>query len=120
MCVCVGAIVDVMVGVALGPEGCTEEFVGGLPVYQGLELDVLQSLVVYFSLQTDPLISSNLGDLLVAILSEFHLAHVLSVTFSFRTHQGEEVQFPGSHAAVPVAAPSKQEGQVTPPASAHP
>eukprot|EP00731_Ephydatia_muelleri_P017979 Em0011g19a len=54
--------------VAEWPEGCTEEFVGGLPVYQGLELDVLQSLVVYFSLQTEPLISFSLGDLFAAVL----------------------------------------------------
>ena len=57
-------------GFHAGPEGCTEEFVGGLPVYQGLELDVLQSLVVYFSLQTEPLISFSLGDLFAAVLRE--------------------------------------------------
>lgn len=54
--------------VAEWPEGCTEEFVGGLPVYQGLELDVLQSLVVHFSLQPEPLISCSLGDLFAAVL----------------------------------------------------
>ena len=53
-----------------GPEGCTEEFVGGMPVYYGFELDVLQSLVQFFSLP-DPLISPKLYDLYMAVLRKF-------------------------------------------------
>ena len=66
-----GNVMSRRCGFCVGPEGCTEEFVGGLPVYQGLELDVLRSLVVHFSLQTEPLISCCLGDLFAAILREF-------------------------------------------------
>ncbi len=53
-----------------GPDGCTEELVGGRPVYAGFELDVLQSVVEYFHGLTEPLISTKLFDLLMAVNSE--------------------------------------------------
>ena len=53
-----------------GPDGCTEEFVGGMAVYGGFELDVLQSLVQYFNSLPDPLISSKLYELHMAVLRE--------------------------------------------------
>ena len=53
-----------------GPDGCTEEFVGGMPVYCGFELDVLQSLVKYFQALSDPLISVKLYDLHKAVHSK--------------------------------------------------
>ena len=53
-----------------GPEGCTEEFVGGMPVYCGFESDVLLSLTQYFSSFPDPLISPKLYDLHMAVLRE--------------------------------------------------
>ena len=43
---------------------------GDSPVYSGLEQEVLQSLVQYFQALTEPLISSKLYDLLMAIQSE--------------------------------------------------
>ena len=41
-----------------------------MPVYYGFELDVLQSLVQFFSLP-DPLISPKLYDLYMAVLRKF-------------------------------------------------
>lgn len=54
-----------------GPDGCTEELVGGMPVYYGLELDVLQSLVQFFRELADPLISTKLFNLFMAVNSEW-------------------------------------------------
>lgn len=50
------------------PDGCTEEFVGGMPIYCGFELDVLKSLLHYFGQLPEPLISTKLYDLHTAVL----------------------------------------------------
>ena len=42
-----------------------------MPVYCGFELDVLRSLVQYFTSLPEPLISPNLYDLHTAVLSKF-------------------------------------------------
>ena len=54
-----------------GPDACTEELMGGKPVYAGFELGVLQSLVQYFHGLAEPLISTKLFDLLMAVNSEW-------------------------------------------------
>ncbi len=56
-----------------GPEGCPEELTGGLPLYQGFEQDVLQSIITFFQSQTQPLIPHSLYSLYMSI-------HTLIVT----------------------------------------
>lgn len=58
----------------IGPEGCTEELVGGMPIYYGFEVDVLQSLAEFFSSLPDPLISPKLYDLHMAVLRELFIS----------------------------------------------
>ena len=53
-----------------GPTSCSEEFVGGMPIYGGFELDVFQSLAQFFRSEPEPLISTALHDLFMAVLSE--------------------------------------------------
>lgn len=53
-----------------GPTSCSEEFVGGMPIYSGFELDVFQSLAQFFCSEPEPLISTALYDLYMAVLSE--------------------------------------------------
>ena len=65
-----------------------------MPVYYGFELDVLQSLVQFFSLP-DPLISPKLYDLYMAVLRKFPLHPVLCRTAFY-------------HPYVPSSLPSSQ------------
>ena len=51
----------------LGPEGCPEELTGGLPLYQGFEQDVLQSIITYFQSNKDPIVPHKLYDLHMSI-----------------------------------------------------
>ena len=53
-----------------GPDGCSEEFVGGMPMYGGFELDVFQSLVDFFRSLPEPLVSSGLYELFMAMISK--------------------------------------------------
>ncbi len=59
----------------IGPDGCSEELVGGMPVYSGLEVDILHSLAKYFNSLSGPLISAKLYDLHMAVTgaNSFHL-----------------------------------------------
>ena len=54
-----------------GPESCNEEFVGGMPIYGGFELDVFQSLVHFLRSEPKPLVPTGLYDLYMAVHSEF-------------------------------------------------
>ena len=54
----------------VGPEGCPTDVVTGQPSTFGLESEVLQSLAQYLCALPEPLISTNLYSLHMAVNSE--------------------------------------------------
>lgn len=50
-----------------GPEGCPEDLTGGLPLYQGFEQDVLQSVITYFQSLSEPIVPPKLFNLFMMI-----------------------------------------------------
>ena len=61
---------DLHVHVLTGPEGCPADVVTGHPQTFGLEMEVLQSLEQYLCALPEPLISTHLYSLHMAVNSE--------------------------------------------------
>lgn len=59
------------VHVLIGPEGCPSDVVTGQPQTFGLEMEVLQSLEQYLCALPEPLISTHLYSLHMAVNSEY-------------------------------------------------
>lgn len=65
----------------IGPEGCPADVVTGQPKTFGLETEVLQSLVQYLCALPEPLISTDLYGLHMAVNSEYHTVCNVKVNF---------------------------------------
>lgn len=76
-----------------GPESCNEDFVGGMPKYSGFELDVFKTLVQFFHSEREPLVTSALYDLYMAVLSEWIYEPVCNGHYSYKqvSHNSEHL-----------------------------